>query len=70
VVKKDAEVARPNWFLDPKTNKLHRRKGGNRDVIVIDDDDAGIKKEIVHSEMEDVQEISASDMNQMDTKGL
>lgn len=68
VVKKDAEVAPLNWFLDPTTNKLHKRKD-NKDVIVIDDDDAGVKKEIVDVEMEDVQEVGASVVRQMNTRG-
>jgi chromatin assembly factor 1 subunit A len=68
VVKKDAEVAPSNWFLDPTTNKLHRRKG-NKDVIVIDDGDAGVKKEIIDEEMEDIQEVGASVVRQMNTRG-
>ncbi|KIM80821.1 hypothetical protein PILCRDRAFT_822100 [Piloderma croceum F 1598] len=66
VVKKDAEVARPNWFLNPKTNKLHRKRGV-RDVIVIDDDDASVKKETVDVKMEDIHEV-ASRISQMSTK--
>jgi hypothetical protein len=67
VVKKDAEVARPNWFLDPKTNKLHGKRGA-RDVIVIDDDDASVKKETVDVKMDDIHEV-ASGISQMSTKG-
>ena len=68
VVKKDAEVAPLNWFLDSTTNKLHRRKG-NKDVIVIDDDDAGLKREIVDEAMEDIQEVEPSVVRQMNTRG-
>jgi hypothetical protein len=69
VVKKDAEVAPTNWFLDPKTNRLHRREG-NRDIIVIDCDDSATKKEYLDIEMEGVQELPLNDVGQMNTKGL
>jgi chromatin assembly factor 1 subunit A len=68
VVKKDAAVAPANWFLDPKTNKLHRRRGSNRDVVVIDADDAGVE-EVVDVEVDDVQEVPSSDSSQMHTEG-
>ena len=69
VVKKDAEVAPLNWFLDPKTNKLHRGTGRHRDVIVIDGDDAEVKEEIVDVKMKGVQEVLPSDVSQMNVKG-
>jgi hypothetical protein len=65
VVKKDAEVARPNWFLDPKTNELHRKREGARDIIIIDDDDVPVKTETADVKMENFHEVAS----QMSTKG-
>jgi len=69
VVKKDAEVARPNWFLDPSTNKLHRKIAGNKDDIATDDDDARVKKEIIDIKMGDIQEVPSNDLSQMNMTG-
>jgi hypothetical protein len=70
VAKRDAEVAPTNWFLDPKTNKLHRKGGRQKDVIVIDADDEGTKNDIADVEMEHTQEVPAKDFSQMNAKGL
>jgi chromatin assembly factor 1 subunit A len=69
VVKKDAEIAPGNWFLDVKTNKPRWKSGGigEREVIVIDDE-IEVKKAIIDVDMEDVQEVFC-DVSPMNVKG-
>lgn len=67
VVKKDAEIAPSNWFMNVKTNRL-RKKTGEREIIIIDDDGTESKNTVIDIDMEEVQEISYQ-VSRMNLKG-
>lgn len=77
VVKKDAEIAPVNWFLEVSNRKTKRNVfvraselGSGSDVIVIDDDDNEIKGEDV--EIVDLREVNDVDLDigSLNAKGL
>lgn len=70
VVKKDAEIAPTNWFLNAKTNSAHRRQPTyNDNEIIIIDDDVSTRQDVIDVDMRDIQQESLRDVNKMGIQG-